>query len=87
MSGCHQDGLRPSSKYRGLCRLEAGAGVYPDHQCDSVFPPSMTEVPPDQHKPTPAPHKSIFHEMMVSSASFTRPGWVCNLSICRGTTP
>ena len=26
----------------------------------------MTETPPDQHKPTPAPHKSIFHEMMVS---------------------
>ena len=72
MSGCHQEGLRPSSKYRGLCRLEHGAPTYPDHQCDSVFPPSMTETPPDQHKPTPAPHKSIFHEMMVS---FTQPGW------------
>ena len=33
--------------------------------CNNVFPPSMTEMPPDQHKPTPAPHKSIFHEMMV----------------------
>lgn len=68
MSGCHQDGLRPSSKYRGLCRLDHGAPAYPDHQCDSVFPPSMTETPPDQHKPTPAPHKSIFHEMMGDNA-------------------
>ena len=63
MTGCHQEGLRPSSKYRGLCRLEQS---YPAHHCDTVFPPSITETPPDQHKPTPAPHKSIFHEMMVS---------------------
>ena len=62
MTGCHQEGLRPSSKYRGLCRLEQS---YPEHHCDTVFPPSLTETPPDQHKPTPAPHKSIFHEMMV----------------------
>ena len=41
--------------------------TYPHHQCDNVFPPSMTELPPDLHKPTPAPHKSIFHEMMVSN--------------------
>ena len=33
----------------------------------------MTETPPDQHKPTTAPHKSIFHEMMVSRPNFTRP--------------
>ena len=72
MTGCHQEGLRPSSKYRGLCRLEQS---YPAHHCDTVFPPSITETPPDQHKPTPAPHKSIFHEMMVSCCSSTEAGW------------
>ena len=27
---------------------------------------SLEEMPPDMHRPTPRPSKSIFHEMMVS---------------------
>ena len=64
MAGCQQAGLRPSSNHRGLCEVEEE--TYPRHQCDNVFPPSLTELPPDIHKPTPAPHKSIFHEMNVT---------------------
>ena len=44
---------------------EVSTEKYHGHLCDNVFPPSMTEMPPDLHKPTPAPPKSIFHEMMV----------------------
>ena len=34
--------------------------------CSQVSRPGVTETPPDLHKPTPGPHMSIFHEMMVS---------------------
>ena len=34
--------------------------------CQDVMPPHMMEMPPDHHMPTPRPHQSIFHEMMVS---------------------
>ena len=64
MTMCHGDTmLSPSSRYRGLCSVVSA--TYHDHMCHNVFPPSMTELPPDIHKPTPAPPKSIFHEMMV----------------------
>ena len=31
---------------------------------------SLEEMPPDMHRPTPRPSKSIFHEMMVSLLKF-----------------
>ena len=63
MTTCSDAGLTPSSHYVGLCSVTGEH--YPDHMCHNVFPPSVTETPPDHHKPTPAPPKSIFHEMMV----------------------
>ena len=34
--------------------------------------PSLEEMPPDVHRPTPRPSKSIFHEMMVSQTKSNR---------------
>ena len=44
---------------------EVTGGDYPEHMCSQVARPGLTETPPDLHQPTPGPHKSIFHEMMV----------------------
>jgi len=66
MTSCHMRDLAPSSRFLGLCEVDSES--YHGHMCDNVFPPSMTETPPDHHKPTPAPHKSIFHEMMGDNA-------------------
>ena len=45
---------------------EVSGQQYPEHMCSQVTRPGVTETPPDLHKPTPGPHMSIFHEMMVS---------------------
>ena len=48
-----------------MCVAEVTGGEYPEHMCSQVARPGLTETPPDLHQPTPGPHKSIFHEMMV----------------------
>jgi len=62
LMSCVDFDMAQSSRYVGLCEVKNTAFV--SHMCQDVAAPSLEEMPPDMHRPTPRPSKSIFHEMM-----------------------
>lgn len=62
LMSCVDYDMEQSSRYVGLCEVDRTA--YVSHLCKDVAKPSLEQLPPDMHQPTPRPPKSLFHDMM-----------------------